>query len=109
MAGNANSGKRKTKLFFDALMIELSSRDDKKGLRRVAQNLLDVAIDTNHKDWLAATKEIIDRVDGKVAQALVGGSEEDNPIQFAIGEAREFIASKLISLAARADAERNPE
>jgi hypothetical protein len=80
MPGNANSGRRKEKLFYEALKLELSGRDDRNGLRAIARNLLDVALDTTHKDMLAASREVADRLDGKPAQALIGGDDDDNPL-----------------------------
>jgi len=79
MAGNANSGKRKDKLFRDAILMELSIRDageDGKTLRLIAGGVIDAALDKK----LDATKELADRIDGKPAQALVGGDDDDNPI-----------------------------
>ena len=76
MAGNANSGKRKDKLFRDAILMELSIRDageDGKTLRAIAGGVIEAALDKK----LDATKELIDRIDGKPAQAIIGDSESD--------------------------------
>jgi predicted methyltransferase MtxX (methanogen marker protein 4) len=62
--GNKAGGRRKERLVYEAIMIELKNRDDERGLRRMASNLIDVALDKDHKDWLAATKEIANRLDG---------------------------------------------
>jgi hypothetical protein len=79
MAGNANSGKRKDKLFHDALVLELKSRedDDKRGIRAIARKLVDIALEGE----MQAIKEVADRLDGKPAQAIVGGDEDDNPLR----------------------------
>jgi hypothetical protein len=48
-----------------------------KKLDKVAEALFDAAMAGD----VSAAKEIGDRMDGKVAQAIVGGSEEDDPIR----------------------------
>lgn len=53
---------------------------DKTKLRLVADALVDEAMRGN----VIAIKEIADRLDGKVAQAVIGGDEEDEPIRFII-------------------------
>ena len=97
MAGNANSGKRKDKLFYDALMMELKSRDDARGLRAIARNIVEVALDKEHKDWLAATKEISNRLDGTPAQT-VDMNVSDNR------QARELTDAELADIAAGSSA-----
>ena len=80
MAGNANSGPRKTKLFRDALLMELSIRDageEGKTLRAIAGGVIEASLEKK----LDATKELIDRLDGKPAQAIIGGDEDDNPMR----------------------------
>lgn len=62
-SGNPSGG-RKQKLCYEALMLELKSRDDKAGLRAIMANLFEVALDKEHKDWLSAVKEIANRLDG---------------------------------------------
>lgn len=52
--------------------------DDPKTLRRLARKLLDSA---TKDDGLAAIKEIADRLDGKPAQAVIGGEEDDPEIK----------------------------
>jgi hypothetical protein len=79
MAGNANSGRKAEKPFRDALRIELAAiGDDQKALRQIARNLIRMAMDETGK--LDAIKELADRSDGKVPQAIVGGDEDDNPV-----------------------------
>lgn len=74
-AGSPN----KDKPFREALRIELAAlgEDDPKTLRRLARKLLETAA---KDDGLQAIKEVADRLDGKPAQAIVGGDEDDNPI-----------------------------
>jgi hypothetical protein len=67
MAGNANSGRRQEKPFRDALILEIKAAgDDHKALRRVAAALLSKAMEGD----MQAIRELGDRVDGKVPQAL---------------------------------------
>lgn len=70
------------KPFRDALRLAVKRKadDDVKGktkLDRIAAQLVDEAV----KGDVPAMKEIGDRLDGKVAQAIVGGDEQDQPIR----------------------------
>jgi hypothetical protein len=70
-------GRGKLKPFADALRMEIAAvGDDQKGLRIIARALIDKASEGD----MQAIKEFADRIDGKVAQAIVGGDEDDNPI-----------------------------
>ena len=74
MAGNANSGRKQEKPFRDALRLELAAiGEDSKALRKIAQSL--IASATEGK--MDAIKEVADRIDGKVPQAIVGDDEAD--------------------------------
>lgn len=77
MAGNANSGRRQEKPFRDALMIAIKERTEAKdgrGLRKIAENLLDLA----EKSELAAISALADRLDGKPAQQVdLGNADEE--------------------------------
>lgn len=74
MAGNANSGRRQEKPFRDALRMELlAAGEDHKALRLIAKALISKAQDGD----MQAVKELADRIDGKVPQALVGDDEHD--------------------------------
>lgn len=78
MAGNANSGGAKAKPFRDALRTELAALGgDSKALRSVARQLIAQADSGD----LQAIKELADRIDGKVAQAIIGGDEGDPPVK----------------------------
>lgn len=70
----------KDKPFRDALRMELAElgEDDPRALRRLARKLLETA---SKDDGLAAIKEVADRLDGKPAQAVIGGEEDDPAIQ----------------------------
>jgi hypothetical protein len=77
MAGNANSGRKAEKPFRDALRMQLKEAgEDHKALRIIAAKLIEKAQEGD----MQAIKELADRTDGKVPQALVGGDEDDNPI-----------------------------
>lgn len=76
MAGNANSGRRQEKPFRDALRMELCLIEQgqetpatKGSLRWNIRQLLE-------SGEIAAIKEIADRLDGKVPQALVGSDDD---------------------------------
>ncbi len=74
MAGNANSGRKQEKPFRDALRMEIAAAgDNHKALRAVARALLEKATEGD----MQAIKELADRTDGKVAQAIVGDSDAD--------------------------------
>lgn len=74
MAGNANSGRRQEKPFRDALRMEIAQAgEDHKALRAVAAALLEKAMAGD----MQAIKELADRTDGKVPQAIVGDGEFD--------------------------------
>ena len=72
--GNKYGGARKVKPFRDALMMEIKAAgDDHKALRKIAAALLAKAASGD----VPAINSLADRTDGKVAQALIGDSEED--------------------------------
>lgn len=75
MAGNANSGRRQEKPFRDALRLEIAalSDDDPRALRGIAKKLLEIAATGD----MQAIKELADRTDGKVPQAITGDAESD--------------------------------
>lgn len=71
-------GQQRDKPFRDALRMEIAAAgEDHKALRRVARALIDKAADGD----VPAIKEIADRLDGKPAQAIVGGDEDDAPVR----------------------------
>lgn len=74
MAGNSNSGRFRDKPFRKALNMELAAMgDDYAALREMARKL----IEQGKTGDLNAIKEIADRTDGKPAQAIIGGDEDD--------------------------------
>lgn len=84
---NPSKGGKPDKLMRDALMLELHREviDDGKKIKRirmVARKLVDKAIDGD----VPAIREINERIDGKVPQALVGDSDLP-PVQVTITSA----------------------
>lgn len=68
----------KDKPFRDALRLAINeSEGDVKKLRKVAEALIAKAVDGD----VQAIREIGDRLDGKPAQAIVGGDDDDAPIR----------------------------
>ena len=81
MAGNANSGRKQEKSFRDALRMELAAvGDDHKALRMIAAKLIEKATEGD----MQAIRELADRTDGKVPQGIVGGEDDDAPLQIII-------------------------
>ena len=77
-------GQQRDKPFRDALRMEIAAAgEDHKALRRVARALLKAA-ETGKVD---AIREVGDRLDGKVAQALVG-DDRSGPIMIVTGVVR---------------------
>lgn len=78
----ASSGAYAIKPFRDALRVAAKREidDDAKGktkLDKIAAMLIEVALSGD----VSAAKEVGDRLDGRVPQAVVGGGEEDNAIK----------------------------
>ncbi len=66
------------KLWREALRKAVLKRVEKEqNLDRIARAVVSKAVDGD----LIAAKEIGDRLDGKPAQAVIGGDEDDNPIR----------------------------
>ena len=80
---SGNPGGRSKELpFKTALNMQLKAvgDDDQRGLRKIAQNLIDQA--ETGEPW--AIKEIADRLDGKPAQAHEVGGPDGEPLQVII-------------------------
>lgn len=77
-SGNPN-GARKPRAFAEELRMALKATDasDRNGLRRIADALIAKAAEGD----VPAIKEVADRIDGKVAQALTGDDGEPLTIQ----------------------------
>jgi len=77
MANPTSRGQQRDKPFRDALRLAIADADDNpRKLRKIAERLFDKALDGD----VPAMKEIADRLDGKVPQAIVGDAELD-PIE----------------------------
>jgi hypothetical protein len=78
-SGNPNGAPKQAKIWKDAINRAIKRReaDDPQALERLADKLL-VAAETGD---VGAMKELGDRLDGKVAQAIIGGDEDDAPIR----------------------------
>ena len=77
-------GQQRDKPFRDALRMEIADAgEDHKALRRVARALLKAA----EAGKIDAIREVGDRMDGKVAQALVG-DDRSGPIMIVTGVVR---------------------
>lgn len=75
--GNTNAAKGKQwKAAINRALEKRSRVDAKEALDALAEKLL-VAAESG-EPW--ALKELGDRIDGRPAQAIVGGDEDDNPI-----------------------------
>ena len=82
MAGNANSGRKQEKPFRDALRMEIAEAgENPKALRNIAKKLIALAEDGD----MQAIKEFADRLDGKVAQTVIGDDEQPLTIKVTIG------------------------
>lgn len=89
MAGRPSGSQNKDKPFRDALRMEIAeAAEDRRDLRRIARKLLSKAEEGD----VQAIREVADRLDGKVPQAVIGDSESD-PINV-ISEIRRVIVDK---------------
>lgn len=79
MANPTSRGQQRDKPFRDALRLEIKAAQDEgdfRSLRAIARGLLAKAAEGD----VPAIREVADRLDGKVAQAVVGDSES-GPIE----------------------------
>lgn len=80
MANHTSRGQQRDKPFRDALRLEISeASDDPKRLRRIARALLAKAAEGD----VPAIKEVADRLDGRVPQAVIN-DDEAGPIKMVI-------------------------
>lgn len=71
--GNTNATKNKA---WDAALRRAIAQDNADRLRQAAEKLLTLA--AQGESW--AIKELADRLDGKAAQSMTVGGDEDNPL-----------------------------
>ena len=91
--GNQNA--KRQKVWHAAILRALELRDKsrldgKKELDALAEKLIELVAAGD----LAALKEFGDRLDGKPAQAIVGGSDEDDPVKLVIKGAITLVRPK---------------
>ncbi len=86
-APEGNQNARKAKIWEQALkraLARYSGESVDAGLDRLADRMVKAAIESeDHTAAAMIAEKIGDRMDGKPAQAIVGGDEGDNPIQVA--------------------------
>ena len=73
-------GRVAVKPWQDALKTAMARKADgdyRLTLTKVAESVVDAALAGDRDAW----KEIGDRMDGKPAQAIIGGDEQDNPLR----------------------------
>lgn len=81
-SGNPNGRPKRAKLWQEAIQRAIKRREesDPQALEKLADRLLKKVEEGD----VAAIKEFGDRIDGKVAQALIGGDEGDEPIKMIV-------------------------
>lgn len=110
-SGNPGGKPKRAKMAYDALIVELKSREtekDPKGIRKIMQKVVDLA--EAGEQW--AVLFIRDTVDGKPAQQVIhAGDEEGGPIdlnhsgEIGLSGTAAFIAEALGRSAAPASEE----
>lgn len=93
-------GQQRAKVFRQALEMEIASLaadDDRRGLRKVARKLIELA----EQGDIQAIKELADRIDGKVPQAIAGIDEDENltpivPVINLLGHAESLPAPEAV-------------
>jgi hypothetical protein len=78
--GNQNAAK--AKIWHAAIMRALERRKPADERIKAIDELADKLLDLVAAGDLPALKEFGDRMDGKPAQAIIGGGEDDPPIRF---------------------------
>jgi len=78
-SGNPNGPPKRVKIWREAIDRAIKRRQeaDPLALEKLADKLL-AAVEAGD---VPAIKEFGDRIDGKVAQAIIGGDDEDEPIK----------------------------
>lgn len=72
------------KLWRDAIRVAVNRAQDDPTKGKKLMALADALVAVGMAGDVAALREIGDRLDGKVPQALIGGDDEDNPIQVSV-------------------------
>lgn len=78
-SGNPKGNPKRAKLFSQALLVALKRTDENnvEAIQRIADRMVKHALESEQFD-VACVREIADRVEGKVPQAIVG--DEENPM-----------------------------
>lgn len=78
-SGNPGGRPKRVKLWQDAIIRAVKRREseDPQALEKLADSLLRKVAEGD----VSAIKEFGDRLDGRVAQAIIGGDEEDAPVK----------------------------
>lgn len=85
--GNTLGGKRKDRPWAEAVRkAAYAIQEDDPDKRRRLEMLADALVLKAQSGDVSALKEVGDRIDGKVPQAVIGGDEDDAPIQVALVE-----------------------
>ena len=92
------SGKNREKKYLAALQLALSEKSDIPRLRKIAEKAIQAA--ENGEPW--AINHIADRLDGKPAQAIIGGQEDEPAVQFSLTDE---LTAKLDAMKDRIDDE----
>jgi hypothetical protein len=77
-------GAKSDKLWRDAIMRAVKRRMSGEGDPQALDKLADKCVDMGLEGDMQAIKEIGDRLDGRPAQAIIGGDEDDSPVKFVI-------------------------
>lgn len=83
--GNQNA--KKAKVWSDALrraLARYSNSTVEAGLDKLADRMVKAAAEGDQDAWHLITEKIGDRLEGKPAQAIVGGGDEDDPVKLVI-------------------------
>lgn len=77
-SGNPKGNPKRAKLFSQALLVALkrTDEDNVEAIQRIADRMVKHAMTSEQFD-VACVKEIADRVEGKVPQAIVGDNDAD--------------------------------
>jgi hypothetical protein len=81
-SGNPSGAPKRAKLWRDAInrAIKRREQEDPQALEKLAEKIL-LAVDAGD---VSAMKELGDRIDGKPAQAITGGDDDDSPLRLEV-------------------------
>lgn len=79
-----STGSKSDKVWRDAIHRAVKRRVEGEGNPQALDRLADALVSAGLAGEVAALKEIGDRLDGKPAQAIVGGDEGDAPVRMEV-------------------------